>query len=148
MTVEELLKPRYKVIAQYPNTPYEISDLVNISDDGNLFHAITTWVGPDGQLIEQQKYYHSIETLQKYPHLFKQLEWWEDRKLEEMPEYVKRVNGQEGVSGVIPFSMFRKEYEPYEDAELEWTCGSYHISLFVPATEAEYTNYINSKQNG
>jgi len=42
MSNEELLKPRYKVIADYPNCPYRVGDLVEFSNVGTSFHCTTT----------------------------------------------------------------------------------------------------------
>lgn len=67
MTVEDLLKPRYKVIADYPGSNFNIGDI-----------------------LHNPEYFDKRNSnLNKYPAIFKPLSWWEDRKPEEMPEYVK-----------------------------------------------------------
>jgi len=63
MTAKELLIPRYQVIADYPNSPYKI---------GAIAKGNECLVNP--------------ECLDKYPHLFRKLNWWEHRKIEEMPK--------------------------------------------------------------
>ena len=69
MTTEELLKPRYLVIADYPG----------MDDDGY-------YIGQVKENIAE----NYCKLLDKYPHLFRRLEWWEMRDEKDMPEYVKR----------------------------------------------------------
>lgn len=57
MTAKELMAPRYKVIADYPNSPYKVGDIIK----------------PD-------------ECLDCYSHLFKKLNWWEYRTVDQMPK--------------------------------------------------------------
>lgn len=66
--VVELLKSRWKVIADYPGSDYHIGEILD-RDWG--------WVGND-----EVGFKHDLS---HYPHLFKKLQWWEDRKPEEMP---------------------------------------------------------------
>lgn len=71
--VAELMKPRYKVIADYPDSKYKVDEIIEL-----------TWNDP---LPNKYGGYQSFYN--KYPHLFKKLQWWEERKEDEMPEYVK-----------------------------------------------------------
>jgi hypothetical protein len=71
MSIEDLLKPRYKVIADYPNTPFKVGEILQRKEGD--------WLNDKGW----SKLY------EPYPHLFKKLEWWEDRKLEYMPHFLK-----------------------------------------------------------
>jgi len=63
MTTDQLLTPRRKVAIKYPDSPYEVGDIL-ICNNGT-------------------KYYD------EFPEIFKELCWWEERKESEMPEYVK-----------------------------------------------------------
>jgi len=80
MEVIELMMPRFEVIAEYPKCEF------------------TT-----GQVLVRIKYatldvYHSDEDacvggmelseLEKYPHLFRKMDWWERRSIDEMPKKV------------------------------------------------------------
>jgi len=67
MSNEELMKPRWKVIADYPGSDYHIGEILD-RDWG--------WVGDDEIGFKHQ--------VSHYPHLFKKLEWWEDRTLDEL----------------------------------------------------------------
>jgi hypothetical protein len=79
MSNEELLKPRYKVIADFPyNTFGEV---------GSILDRDWGWNGDD-----ENGFKHHIS---HYPHLFKKLQWWEERKQEGMPEYVKWTYGEQ-----------------------------------------------------
>lgn len=80
MTVEELLKPRYKVIADYPGSPFIVGSV------GVKHYA--EWVFELNGVV-------SDVAVENYPHLFRLMHWSEERKPEDMPKYVKRVyNGE------------------------------------------------------
>lgn len=70
MTAKELLKPRFEVIGIYPNSPFEIGDILTF--DGVIYGC-----------NEPQKFERYP---QDYPNLFKKLNWWEHRKIEDMPK--------------------------------------------------------------
>lgn len=63
MTTEELLKPRYKVIADYPHSWFTIGEII-------------------------QDNFVSL-SLKLYPNIFKELKWWEKREVEDLPKYLK-----------------------------------------------------------
>src|SRR6188768_1239401 len=69
ISTEDLMKPRYKVIADYPGSPFDVNEI--IIDNG---------ARPD------DKSYPTY--LDRYPNIFKAMEWWEHRKIEDMPEYI------------------------------------------------------------
>lgn len=111
----DLMRPRYKVIADYPESIHEVGDILS------------------GASYEKHALYKD-----KYPHLFKKLEWWEERPESEMPEYLKGRKG--GVSKVLFYHMGSAsatlDYQGTMPMPLE---------LLQPATEAEYQNYLKSK---
>jgi len=72
MKAEELLKPRYKVIAGYPNTTHNIGDIL---DDGGRTKIATK---------------HWVIFMDQYPHLFRKLEWWEHREEKDMPKLIRK----------------------------------------------------------
>jgi hypothetical protein len=102
MTTEELMKPRYKAIADYPYSGRKVGDVFHPSD------------------VKA----HSL-FLDRYPHLFSKLEWWEERKTEDMPEYYK-------IDGTI--------YKWEREHGLKCCIARGHV---LPATESEYNEYIN-----
>lgn len=67
MTNEELLIPRFKVIADYPDNPLPVGEIIegSLAPEG----------GPDWK--------------EKFPHIFIKLKWWENRKQQDMPDFLK-----------------------------------------------------------
>jgi hypothetical protein len=129
MAPEELMKPRYKVIALYPNSPFKIGEVLELGKDE--YDAWVYLYDYDGVDLWHESYFNS------YPHLFKKLEWWEGLKPEEMPSYVKHKNGNiykvseysEGLIGVVIEGGF-------------WA----HLKNLFPATKEQYEEYIKQKQ--
>lgn len=80
----ELLAPRFEVIEKFPNSPYEIGDLLLFSEDKKL-NFISRISGNRNRSLMLI----SFDEMKKYPHLFKKLEWWEKRTEEEMPKKLK-----------------------------------------------------------
>ncbi len=72
MNIENLKLPRYKIIADYPNSHYKIDQIIHEADN-----------------LEGAMFFKS--TIHNYPKIFKPLEWWEHRTLDEMMsvEYVR-----------------------------------------------------------
>lgn len=62
MNKEQLMLPRWKVISDYPGSPYVIG-------------VIKNWL--------------TSINMDDYPHIFKRLEWWEETAIKDMPEYIK-----------------------------------------------------------
>jgi hypothetical protein len=129
--VQELLKPRYKVIADYPASEYPV---------GYIIESETFSIGD----VDHNCY--------NYPHLFKRLEWWKNRTIEELEsvKYVKVIKYRgywlvgdivhakfeiksEGRGLYTGYNIGRKpnygHYQPIEELE--------------PATEEEYLSFIN-----
>jgi hypothetical protein len=134
MTTEELLKARYKVIAGYPDSHYTIGTILD-----------RNWCRYENDDEETGKI---IWQLSDFPHLFKKLEWWEERKPEEMPEYLKwdynPKTDNEDVKGLV-------------SRVTRWLEGNHAVVVdkvttisticWLPATAAEYEDYINKKNN-
>jgi hypothetical protein len=116
MTTEELLDPRVKIVAKYPDMVNKVGDMLT------------------GKAIDCE--YLANEC----PHLFRKLSWWEGRKPEDMPEYVKAISTDE----VYKFDRL--------GINMIWfyTPSGVHAAKFsetlTPATEAEYNNYSKTQQ--
>ncbi len=68
MTPEELMIPRYKVIGDYPNSPYKLDDIILLSK--RSFHLTTTsYRNEFGETITSENYFSNDE-IKKYPKLF------------------------------------------------------------------------------
>jgi hypothetical protein len=71
MTVEELLRPRYRVAIDYPFSPYQVNQVVDRTD----IHA----------LINNVFY-------EDYPKIFEPIRWYHNRQLHEMPTHLQKLN--------------------------------------------------------
>jgi len=72
MTNEELMTPRFKVIGDYPNSLFKIDEV--LIGDERIF------------CDENSKRYSD------FPNIFKLLEWWEERNLEDLPKYLENLD--------------------------------------------------------
>ncbi len=77
----ELLAPRYIVIGLYPNCKLLPNYILYPTDEGKY--------KVEDNLLVKSSY------LDTFPHLFRKLQWYEQRVLAEMPDYVKDTNGGE-----------------------------------------------------
>lgn len=124
MTKEKLLEPRFKVIADYPNSPFPV---------GHIY---------GGPLLEQK----TIDRLNKFPHLFQPIQWFEMRKVEDLPLYL--MDNKDAIPKGYKINHY-KVSDSYSSIEF------YRVMIdnsmwarlpdLLPATEQEYTDYINSK---
>jgi len=125
MSVEELMKPRYKVIADYPAN----SEPIGFIYEGN------NW----------SKRWH--EVMDKMPHLFRKLEWWQQRHQYELPIFVK-LNPESSITTIdndnIVYKVNKYLFEP-GDIWIKQDSGTeIHISHLLPATEKEYNDFITA----
>lgn len=142
MTTEELLKPRYKLIKDYPDC---IAPVGSILQDDVESCIITT---PTGSVSIQSSYL--FRNKDKYPHLFQKLEWWEDRKEDELPGYVKLR--KESLEKFLPWTH-TKVFKVYkwrggifwDEPDNEYSTVDNREFDFEPATEEEYKNQPHEK---
>lgn len=133
MTTEELLKPRYKVIADFWGNHFEVGKILELKKENGSSSFEYTWYGHDGLYSRYES------DFKDYPHLFRKLEWWEDRKVEDMPKYIRGIK-----SGRI-IRVHKWDLK----CEQGWICSDgfncYHRESILPATESEYLEYKKSK---
>lgn len=120
--MEHLLEPRFKVIAGYPGTLWSVGAIIE--------YCITTETPEDFTAYYQQ-----------WPHLFKRLAWYEERRLHNLPAFVKftdgkvcNVEGYGNTAGGTLHVMFLHEGK----------LRSRPVRMCVPATEQEYNDYLKS----
>lgn len=150
MTPEQLLIPRYKVKARDTSGNFEIEDVfMQYLLGGPVWRKFI-----DGKWTDT-----TIHNPEKYPHLFKPLQWWEDRKLEEMPAYVKQEGMVDSRDKPIPDRVIKVDKhwantatKPYGNYKVFSSSEDPHNHLYSqmysdwqPATHEEYLTYINSK---
>jgi len=139
--IERLMQPRYKVIADYPGRPSSMPIghilILDKFGAGKWWHEYT-----DLEPI------HIDEGSKRFPVVLKQLEWWEERTAEEMPEYVKLVKNAKGfglpdncIRSVIEWDMNLKP--PRAD------CFPVTINAgnLIPATKEQYLSQVKTIQN-
>ena len=121
MNAKQLLQPRYEVIADYPNSQH----LLGV-----------------GEIIEPHPngYFNYIH-FPSYPHIFRKLEWFEKRKVEDMPQYVKYIGEKTYILIAERYSGVDNEYVKTVD-EIGRTATLF-TKDFTPSTETEYLQFKN-----
>lgn len=125
LTPEELLIPRYKVIADFPLNSHPMGEII-VDPPDDYYYA--------GYPMNKSF------PLSSMPHIFKKLEWWEDREEKDMPQYVKTTVGIKNALTVAKAKFDHNDsslYFMYLDDE----AIPYNPSVWVPATEDEYNEY-------
>lgn len=135
MTPEDLMKRRYKVIADYPGSRFEVGDILykyffETSETG--MYTYTTNIESPLQGCGIDKKY--VETM---PHLFKKMEWWEDRTKEDMPEYLNCPSRK---------MFFKVEYWGKSYFVIDGRQKMQYRN-YIPATREEYEQYNKQKDN-
>ena len=120
--MKNLTQPRYLVIADYPNSHYEIGQIIELS------------VPKDAGGWDMVTLANNEEIMPKYPHLFRLLHWWEYRDEKDMPEYVKHQDKIYKVTG------WRDNSPYYEGGK-----HPFAPEVVTPATLNEYNEYIKNK---
>lgn len=124
MTVEELLKPRYKVIEKDTTNNWRVGDIIEEGDvEGPVVYSKPMINGNGGKSMWDMRLFPN------YPHLFRLMHWSEERKPEDMPKYVKYI----GNGRISDMAKGMVEY------------GLMVLEDYLPATESEYLEYINSQ---
>jgi hypothetical protein len=141
MAPEELLIPRYKVIGPYPFSPYNVGDIISTDPPLKTFIAAQT---------ERYSLFMPIKRMEDMPNLFRLMEWHEERKIEEMPEYVK-VTREDCVKDtglyckVYKWSVFDEKFPSvagHFGAELEG-----YTPLYLARTELNFPGQIYGRLN-
>lgn len=126
MTKDELLKPRYKVIGICPHSKLKAGDILYLFDFKGNQWFLKTEFDKDGL---------PAQDISHYPHLFQPLQWWEDRRPEDMPEYVKWGKQVLKVDEWIYGSHLPHGYWASIDGY------SNYARHFIPATQSEYEQF-------
>lgn len=139
LSVDELLKPRYKVIADYPNSSNKVGDIIELPCED--------WKYAD-EVLCLEDYFDA------YENVFKRLAWYEERDIKDMPEYIKcegAVRRLKGLSKNLELiELFDNPGEvEYEEHIYESKDGKgyelYFLNDCEPSTEAEYKSYRSPK---
>ncbi len=139
--MKDLNKPRYEVIAEYPINETDIRPAFKVGIIlERLNNATNNWYSTDGgntgRLID-------LHVIDKYPHLFSPLKWWEKREIGDMPEYFKYTrldNNELVVVKVATWDYFGMQLRAHSLKDIFLIDGS-----DLPATIEDYQNYVNSQ---
>lgn len=158
--VEDLLKPRYLVIADYPDSPFDVNEILYQSTGAGK-HNKDYWTLKRGGL-------YNIHCKQ-YTKIFRELRWYENREISEMPEYVKVVennaytkvipdehgNYENGYEEIVHYpkkgtvikcsgSYRWEDLKPMYLISNEDDCIEMNAMTLIPATESEYQTYLQT----
>lgn len=148
MTKEELLIPRYKVIATYPDSKFKIGDIIyvhhntpyqsnNVCTLDKIYNPnVTQWI--------------DLSEAEKHPNIFKKLMWWEERKLSDMPIYVLSVYENGGlkhgsIAKISSNGIFEDDVktECRFFAKIDGQNNRINYSNLFPSTKEEFNKYQN-----
>lgn len=144
--VQKLLQPRYEVIADYFLNPHKVGDLLPFN--GESWHVLTvTYNDEFGDEVRQQNWALDTE-IDRYPHLFRKLSWWEKREESEMPEYFMIPKDDDYEHDVDKFFKVSEEGKwGFHEGEVyifNYTKGGGTLIDYIqPATESDYLTFIN-----
>lgn len=129
--VEHLLRPRVKMIADWPgNQMLLVGDVLTIYEDGKNAPLFVSSHG--------DKYGLTFDPSQ-FPHLFRKMEWHEEREPEELPRFLLHRNGS-----VHKVFKYHKEYACVDLSEDDEFPTSF--AWLSPATEEQYNEYLKTKK--
>lgn len=146
----DLMIPRYEVVADYPDSEFKVGDIIEFAykrckpfcftEEAKIEYWFTDFIdrGKKGSTS------YCILTFEPHPHLFRHLQWWEKRNIEDMPQYVKSIEDY----GVNTAKWAKDEQHKTGlslsiDGSDFWFNPSFDNML--PATQQEYDAFINSK---
>lgn len=135
----DLMTPRYEVVADYPESKFKIGQTVTLKE----IHPYSGYSFIMGDFVL------SPEWFVKYPHLFRPLAWHEKRDIKDMPQYVKKSFSKEVIK-IDEISnlelMISKGFVMDENTADITAFGSAFFNHYIPATEQEYEDFVNSKK--
>ena len=88
MTAKELMQPRFEVIETYPKSKFKKGDILE-----RIPNATNDWYNADKSLINADIL---LEEIEQYPHLFRKMNWWEKRTVEQMPKRLMSILDDKG----------------------------------------------------
>lgn len=135
-----LMTPRVILINYYPNSPFEVGDVLHYVNGKNGAPDFYTMYGKPSILL--------IPEVERATANFRILSWWEKLDVKDMPEYVALPwgDGFAYVHKVEKWEGANYKGEPlyyYYNNKNELTTTS--VSSKIPATITDYENYLKCK---
>ncbi len=129
----DLMAPRLKLILDYPYCDFEVGQIITLdkkTPNGMYWHEYT-----------EEEPLHILEGEPFYPGIFQPLPWWSERRIEDMPDFIKWKDEIAGDTPVIKISEFGK----WENCNyIKWNRGGGLLisgDEQLPSTESEYLQY-------
>jgi hypothetical protein len=139
---------RYEVVAPMPHFTHLMAMDILIP----MVHPINENVPYWGREEDKDNPFNWVDFCPNFPHLFRLLKWWEGLAIDELPKYVKWVDGNDVEYFKVDKWVLAEPLEWYADGTLftygdgGWLAYNYDGEIY-PSTEAEYQDYI-TKLNG
>jgi len=134
MNIESFSRPRYIIESLYPGSQYYVGNIIELTKDG-WDNWVYMYAEQDGYEKKSQEFFYN------YPNIFRLLEWWEHRTIEELLtiKYVKIVNYQRyyAIGDIVP--IIGMQIQP-----LAFNLAGHQFHMannVIPATEQEYTEF-------
>lgn len=127
--IDKLLIPRYEVIADYPSSKYSIGDVY-------YYNPLLRVISPFENATDFGKYC----PVELYPAIFRELKWWEKRKVKEMPEYVKCIETPDQIHFPGQYYKIIKWLDNIWGRDIDGQAVITNTNCYIPATEKEYKN--------
>lgn len=125
MTIEELLKPRYKVINEYPFSLHKL---------GIIYECPYYYMN-----IDKGKAW--IDFHKQFPAIFQELKWWQEREIEDLPKYLKI---EDAIRKVVKWDLGLATV--FVTNGLSLKPRGNRINIYTPATEEEYLQFTNHNE--
>lgn len=136
--IQELLKPRYLLTADFPGCSFEVGTILEPNEEGELYSKKAGYSWTVSRVLEKD--------VKKFKHLFRKLEWHEEREESEMPEYVRPKEQTE--TSKLQFGNYilkvAQKHKNYFRAENLFQLSHQSWHHYIPATAADYNSYISS----
>jgi hypothetical protein len=126
LSKEELLRPRYEAINDYPRSPFRKGDIIYPTKIASGLYGTA-----------------EIDNIDKYPNIFRKMNWWE-RKLSELPQYIKWQYAENGFIGTV--TKWEKGFSGIYCITNGFISFPGECCL-LPSDESEYLEYIKSLES-
>lgn len=147
LSTEQLLAPRFKVIADYPGANYKVNEIVTFFWSGRFTQMLCDkppMLEASGKTITGLA---TIEWFDRFPAIFQRLQWWEDRQKSDMPDYV-RIDDLYITHGFEDGTIRKVTAWNWSKSRQQWLCDLFPVVIrpheipkLTPSSLTEYEAY-------
>lgn len=135
-----LLIPRYMVEAECPFLTWGEGSILIPEEDGEMYSK------EHGYSPSNQKLF--LHEMSRYPKIFRPMQWWEGRKIEEMPKWVEARFLSKPHIHPVEYTSIKGQICIRVVGDILWldietACEDWRLA---PATEEQYVEYLKSKE--